>query len=454
MLIDKPRHSNMDKIDDIQLNLTCSHKQSSNAIKLPQRMPDGRNIYTDPKLKTKILKTHAPAFGNSEVFIPKHKLPVLDEFGFLESKPKPSPSIGKSSNASNNKIGPQTTLKNNHNNSKYTTVDKHVLNAEDTKLQTKRRPRKKKDTEIKIIPKEVRDLAGGLPPSFPKYRIKKFTEEYQRKRNNEDEQASDEPLKKRRNTFKAGPNPRKTEKASNLFVDMTLSDLEDLHPYLVSNLKDNFGIEHLTKIQSMAMPLLLKTRLSLNEREFIINSGVGSGKIISYVAPIVNNLVLIEPQIKRDDGIFALVLLPTRELAAEVNEVFVRLCRSFTRIVPGLLTGGERKKSEKARLRKGLNILITTPGRLIDHIEHSLNLDFRKLRYCILGDAHRLLDPIREETSKKIAIVLRKKLPHDCVKCVATSTLTTKLKKFLSIFIHNPVTIDGFKDFDDNDDRE
>jgi ATP-dependent RNA helicase DDX31/DBP7 len=65
------------------------------------------------------------------------------------------------------------------------------------------------------------------------------------------------------------------------------------------------------------------------------------------------------------------------------------LLGGFAWIVPGAITGGEKKKSEKARLRKGINVLIATPGRLRDHIEHTRVLDLKSVRWLVLDEADR-----------------------------------------------------------------
>ncbi|MEQ2173015.1 hypothetical protein GOODEAATRI_027352, partial [Goodea atripinnis] len=61
----------------------------------------------------------------------------------------------------------------------------------------------------------------------------------------------------------------------------------------------------------------------------------------------------------------------------------------FTWIVPGVLMGGEKRKAEKARIRKGINILISTPGRLVDHIKHTLSIAFSTVRWLVLDEADR-----------------------------------------------------------------
>lgn len=67
-------------------------------------------------------------------------------------------------------------------------------------------------------------------------------------------------------------------------------------------------------------------------------------------------------------GTRCLVLVPTRELAAQVHEVLERLCAPFARIVVALVAGGEKRKTEKARLKKGAAVVVATPGRCLDHL--------------------------------------------------------------------------------------
>lgn len=60
--------------------------------------------------------------------------------------------------------------------------------------------------------------------------------------------------------------------------------------------------------------------------------------------------------------------------------------------MPGYLIGGEKRKAEKARLRKGCNVLIATPGRLLDHIKHTKALRLHEVKYFVLDEADRMLD--------------------------------------------------------------
>ena len=83
-------------------------------------------------------------------------------------------------------------------------------------------------------------------------------------------------------------------------------------------------------------------------------------------------------------------------------EYFEKLCRSFAWIVPGILVGGEKLKSEKSRLRKGVNILVSTPGRLINHIEKTKCLSLKEVTHLVFDEADRMLELGYERDVQKI----------------------------------------------------
>ena len=106
-----------------------------------------------------------------------------------------------------------------------------------------------------------------------------------------------------------------------------------------------------------------------------------------------NDLKKVDRQI---GGTRCIILCPTRELATQTATMAEKLClKSFNLLVPGCLSGGEKRKSEKARLRKGISILVATPGRLLDHITKTdcLLMSLKgKLEWLVLDEADRLLD--------------------------------------------------------------
>jgi hypothetical protein len=101
-----------------------------------------------------------------------------------------------------------------------------------------------------------------------------------------------------------------------------------------------------------------------------------------------HDLQRVSPRIKRSDGPYAIVLLPTRELVLQSFEVLQKLFKPFIWIVPGMVMGGEDKSSEKARLRKGINVLVGTPGRMLDHIQNTTCLKLGLIRWLILDEAY------------------------------------------------------------------
>ncbi|XP_045507098.1 probable ATP-dependent RNA helicase CG8611 isoform X1 [Colias croceus] len=170
-----------------------------------------------------------------------------------------------------------------------------------------------------------------------------------------------------------------------VFAGTTFADL-NIHPHSIANLKQNLNLSELMTVQQKAIPIILQGR------DVLIRSQTGSGKTLAYALPVIEGLQAIRPKINRHDGVRAVVVVPTRELAVQTYELFVKLTKPFIWIVPGLLSGGQKRKAEKARLRKGLNILVGTPGRINDHLRHTHSLNFAKTGCLILDEADRLLD--------------------------------------------------------------
>lgn len=178
-----------------------------------------------------------------------------------------------------------------------------------------------------------------------------------------------------------------------------------LHDHAVKNLADVLHITELTTVQQRTVPVVL------SGRDVLVRSQTGSGKTLAYALPIVQKLQDIRPKLTRDGGIQALVIVPTRELAIQSYELFVKLLKPFTWIVSGYLTGGEKRKAEKARLRKGINILVGTPGRLVDHLLHTESFKLDQVKWLVLDEADRLFEMGYEKDVQKIVDVLNENGP-------------------------------------------
>ena len=176
---------------------------------------------------------------------------------------------------------------------------------------------------------------------------------------------------------------------------------------LAAHLLTKMAIKNPTSIQKEAVSKLLG-----GESDAFIQSQTGSGKTLAYLLPLVQRLMSVTyrpsaardgtSKIHRDSGLFAIVLAPTRELSKQIAVVLDGLLRCANWIVGGTVIGGEKKKSEKARLRKGLNILVATPGRLVDHLSHTSELDVSSVRWLILDEGARLMELGFEDDIKKI----------------------------------------------------
>ena len=142
----------------------------------------------------------------------------------------------------------------------------------------------------------------------------------------------------------------------------------------------------MTKIQQAAIPVLLTQANSL------IKSETGSGKTLCYLIPIYELLMRRPEKVTRGLGTLALILCPTRELCIQVDEEARKLSNAAIWIVNGSIMGGEAIKKEKARLRKGINILISTPGRLCYHLQNSESFLVKNLQFLVLEESDRTLD--------------------------------------------------------------
>lgn len=178
---------------------------------------------------------------------------------------------------------------------------------------------------------------------------------------------------------------------------------------LASHLLNKMDLKAPTEIQKVAVTKLIK-----EDSDAFIQAETGSGKTLAYLLPIVQRIIELSETLKkqnvedgldavhRDSGLFAIILAPTRELSKQIALVLEGLLRCAHWIVAGTVIGGEKKKSEKARLRKGINILVATPGRLADHLEHTERLDVSNVRWLVLDEGDRLMELGFEQEIQKI----------------------------------------------------
>src|SRR5919109_1366762 len=138
------------------------------------------------------------------------------------------------------------------------------------------------------------------------------------------------------------------------------------------------GYEDPFPIQQEAIPLMLKGV------DVIGQAHTGTGKTAAFALPILNNIG------RRNGTIQALILVPTRELAVQVTNEINKFAK-YTGIRTVAIYGGQSIGLQYDQLRKGTQIVVATPGRLIDHIKRgSIELD--NVKYVVLDEADRMLD--------------------------------------------------------------
>ncbi|XP_064420433.1 probable ATP-dependent RNA helicase DDX31 isoform X2 [Latimeria chalumnae] len=249
----------------------------------------------------------------------------------------------------------------------------------------------------------------------------------------------EQPFIKTSSLFKNNPEipqihrPAVKQLREKVFTSGSFSEL-DIHPHLVSTLNSVLNISSMTSVQKQTIPTLL------DGKDAMVKSQTGSGKTLAYGIPLVQILQKIKPKIQRSDGPYAVIVVPTRELALQSFETLQKLLKPFTWIVPGVLMGGEKRKSEKARLRKGINILISTPGRLVDHIKNTKSIHFGCVRWLVLDEADRILDLGFE---KDITVILNA-LNAACKSrqtVFLSATLTEGVTRLAGVSLTDPVNI-------------
>lgn len=216
--------------------------------------------------------------------------------------------------------------------------------------------------------------------------------------------------------------PEQNQAQHNIFTSQTFDD-QDILP----NLKRRLGDCHytkLTKIQQKVFSLVKEFK------SCIIKAETGSGKTLSYLVPIIDDLLRKPEKIQRKEGAYVLIICPTRELAIQVEKVAKSMTHWFPWIVTGLLVGGEDVHHEKARLRKGLNIVISTPGRTLYHLQKTQSFGMGSLEYLIFEECDRTLDlGFKDEVNEVLEILHDKKSLFKLCKLLVTASFNEKMEK-------------------------
>ncbi|KAH6856877.1 P-loop containing nucleoside triphosphate hydrolase protein [Chaetomium sp. MPI-CAGE-AT-0009] len=225
-----------------------------------------------------------------------------------------------------------------------------------------------------------------------------------------------------------------------------------------------------TAIQKNTVPQLIN-----GDSDAFLQAETGSGKTLAYLLPIVHRIMALslnedgtpkDTKVHRNSGLFAIIMAPTRELCKQISVVLEKVLRCAPWLVCTTVIGGESKKSEKARIRKGVNILIATPGRLADHLDNTKVLNVGTVRWLVLDEGDRMMEMGFEDDIKTIVgkiradklekengegVVLDGVLPSRRVTVLCSATMKMNVQKLGEISLVDAIHIMAAKSDADAD---
>ncbi|VAI21519.1 unnamed protein product [Triticum turgidum subsp. durum] len=189
------------------------------------------------------------------------------------------------------------------------------------------------------------------------------------------------------------------------------------------------GYQKPTPIQAACIPL------ALTGRDICGSAITGSGKTAAFSLPVLERL-LFRP--KRVPAIRVLILTPTRELAAQVHSMIEKLAQ-FTDIRCCLIVGGLPTKAQEVALRSNPDIVVATPGRIVDHLRNSLSVGLEDLAVLILDEADRLLEL---GFSVEIGELIRM-CPKRRQTMLFSATMTEQIDELVKLSLNKPVRLEA-----------
>jgi ATP-dependent RNA helicase RhlE len=189
------------------------------------------------------------------------------------------------------------------------------------------------------------------------------------------------------------------------------------------------GYDTPTPIQSEAIPVILQ------KRDILAGAQTGTGKTAGFTLPMLELLHRHKPE-KGKHHVRALILTPTRELASQVQES-VELYGKFLPFKSCVIFGGVKINPQIVALRKGMDIVVATPGRLLDHVSQK-TIDLSKVDFLILDEADRMLDMGFINDIRKVLAVL----PKQKQTLLFSATFSSEIKKLTDSLLTSPVLIE------------
>lgn len=224
-------------------------------------------------------------------------------------------------------------------------------------------------------------------------------------------------------------------KQGSIFSDQTFADMpigEKTKAALVT-----LGFSKMTQIQAKSIPD------ALAGKDILGAAKTGSGKTLAFLVPIVE--LLTKVNFTRKQGTGAIVISPTRELSLQIYGVLRDMIEQAGHPqTHGLVMGGANRKAEADKLVKGVNIIVATPGRLVDHLSNTKGFNYQRLQVLVIDEADRILEQGFEEDMHTII----KLCPKERQTILFSATQTKKVEDLARLSIKGTPVYVGVHDED------
>jgi len=182
-------------------------------------------------------------------------------------------------------------------------------------------------------------------------------------------------------------------------------------------------------IQEKAIPLILKGK------DLLASAQTGTGKTAGFTLPMLQ--LLAETKHPKYRPIRALILTPTRELAAQIYDNII-VYSKYLNIKTAVIFGGVKPASQIATIKQGVDILVATPGRLLD-LENQRKLSLSRVDFLVLDEADRMLDMGFQRDINKILALL----PNKRQNLLFSATFSKEIKQLAGKFLHHPQMVEA-----------
>jgi ATP-dependent RNA helicase RhlE len=208
---------------------------------------------------------------------------------------------------------------------------------------------------------------------------------------------------------------------------MKFEDLNLIVPVLKALQEENYITP--TSIQEKAIPVILK------RNDVLGSAQTGTGKTAAFAIPILQHLYLDQRRNRNHRKVRALIITPTRELALQIGESFSTYGR-HTGVTNTVIFGGVGQGSQAAALRRGVDVLVATPGRLLDLMDQGI-VTLKDIEYFVLDEADRMLDMGFIHDIKRII----SRLPEQRQSLFFSATMPKKIVQLSQTILLDPVKI-------------